>query len=135
MRNKPGSALIFVSILVAFVGIIVMLFARSATLYYAFTIDRMQHTRTQCALEAVAQYGVARCIAKEKPIKREWSTQLQAWPVPDGPYQAKVAILKKDSLYQIKSELIKNNKTVGKIECIVRPEGENGAFIEKWTHS
>ncbi len=134
MRNKDGSALIFVSILVAFVGIIVMLFTRSSTLYYTFTIDRMQHARSQFALEALTHYGVARCIAKEKPLKKKWSKALQSWPMPNGPYQGNLSVLKKNSCFHIRSELLKSNKTMGKIECIVRTDGQNGAIVEKWAH-
>ena len=134
MRNKDGSALIFVSILVAFVGIIVMLFARSSTLYYAFTVDRMQHVRSQLALEALTHYGIARCIAQEKPIQKEWSQKVGSWPVPNGPYQGNLSILKENSCFHIRSELLKNHKTMSKMESIVRPDGQNGAIIEKWAH-
>lgn len=134
MRNKDGSALIFVSILVAFVGIIVMLFARSSTLYYAFTVDRMQHVRSQLALEALTHYGIARCIAKEKPIEKEWSQTMQSWPVPHGPYQGKLSLLKKNSCFHIRSELLKNDIIISKMECIVRPDGQNEAIIEKWSY-
>ncbi|HLE76444.1 MAG TPA: hypothetical protein VI521_01585 [Candidatus Babeliales bacterium] len=131
MRNKSGSALIFVSLLVAFVGIIVMLFARSSSLYYAFSVDRMQHARAQYALEALAQYGIACALASSKQSEAEWNTQLQGWPVPNGPYQGIVTVDVKNKTYSITAELFKGTVSCGKIQCAVDVSDKN-AIIQEW---
>lgn len=135
MQNRTGSALIFVSLLVAFVGIIVMLFARNTTLYYGFTVDRMQYARSQYALEALAQYGIARCIATQKTIEKEWEGRFKTWPPPDGPYQGMVKITSKDAIYNVNSELLKNDSSLGKIQCVLRVSEKNEAVIQDWTYS
>lgn len=132
MFNKQGSALLFVTILLAIVSIVVMLFTRSSTYYYAFSIDRLQHARAQCALNAAAHYGIARCLEQPSSITSEWHESIASWPIPHGAYRAAIDIQKKKKVYKIQAVLFQGNKSLGKITCIVRTEGKNGTLISQW---
>ncbi len=132
--NKSGSALIFVSLLMAFVGIIVILFTRSSMLYYGFAIDRIHHIRSQYALDALAQYGIARCLASKKTSTKGWEGQFEKWPPPDGPYQGDIKISIKDKIYHIDSAIFHNKLLLGKIYCSLQISSEKEALVDDWTY-
>ncbi len=128
--NKKGSALIFVSLLMAFVGIIAILFTRSSMLYYGFAIDRIHHIRSQYALDALAQYGVAQAISSQKASNEKF----EKWPFPDGPYQGKLKIVKAKDCSRIYCELFQCGVSLGKVSCVVHASSGQKGYIDEWSY-
>ena len=129
--NRSGSALIFVSVLMSFVGIIAILCTRSSMLYYGFSIDRIQHVRSQFALHALTEYGIARCIKH----KKGWEERFEKWPYPDGPYQGniKISMPDKDKICHIKASLFQSKVPLCNIHCSLHLH-EKEVIIEDWTY-
>ncbi len=132
--NKSGSALIFVSLLMTFVGIIIILFTRSSMLYYGFALERIQYIRSQYALDALAQYGIARCFALKKTSNERWEDRFEKWPPPDGPYQGDIKISIKDKVYHIDSAIFHHKQLLGRIHCSLHISSEKEALIDDWTY-
>ncbi len=132
--NKSGSALIFVSLLMTFVGIIIILFTRSSMLYYGFAIERIHYMRSQYALDALAQYGVACCLAPKKTLNKRREERFEKWPPPDGPYQGDIKISIKDKIYHIDSAIFHHQMLLGKIHCSLHISSEKEALIDDWTY-
>jgi hypothetical protein len=132
--NKSGSALIFVSLLMTFVGIIIILFTRSSMLYYGFAIERIHYIRSQYALDALAQYGIACCLAPKKNPNERWDGQFEKWPPPDGPYQGDIKISIKNKIYYIDAAIFHNKLLLGRIHCSLHISSEKEAFIDDWIY-
>ncbi len=132
--NRSGSALIFVSLLMAFVGIIIILFTRSSMLYYGFSIERIHYIRSQYALDALAQYGIACCLASKKNPSEWREERFEKWPPPDGPYQGDVKISIKNKIHHIDSAIFHNNQLLGRIHCSLHISRKKETFIDDWTY-
>jgi hypothetical protein len=128
--NKNGSALIFVSFIMAFVGIIAILFTRSTILYYGYAVERIQHIRAQYALDALGKYGIARALTgkKKSPIN------LNVWPPLDGPYRALLQLHSDKNQIHIIGKLLFDNKKIGTVECDVDTLENGEKIVRNWTY-
>lgn len=133
MHNR-GSSLIFVSLVMAFAGIILILCTRNSLLYYGFTIERMHHLRSRYALEALAQYGIAYCIASKKTAEKEHIKKFKQWPPPAGPYQGQIKISGKNNPYFVNSTIFYQKEQLGKVSCSVHIVSEQEVFIDNWSY-
>ena len=133
--NKKGSALVFVSLVMAFVGVIAILFTRSALLHYGCAIDRIHYLRSQYALEALAEYGIAHTLSLKKNSTKEWQEEFSCWPPLDGPYRASVKANIKKKTYLIHAEVFQKDSSCGTISCKLRMPEKGKPIVESWSYS
>ena len=119
MRMRNGSALIFVALLLSFTAIFTMLMVRKSSLYLAFSLDRLSHTKNILALDMLLEYAAARVIAQKHPQAETHEETITAWGPFNKNYTGTVSIEPKAGGYQLHATLVRGRHTLGESSCMV----------------
>lgn len=132
--KKTGSAVLFLCLILAFISLIVTIFLRSSSLFYAFSLERIEQTKQHYALQALARYGVAHCITKhnkQEDEKKKETWRFSHWPGLDGKYEGIIIATPKKEGYYIEAELLFSQKKLGSVSCFLLAREDN-FHISEW---
>lgn len=117
-KNVKGTALIVVLLMISFVVIVATTVFRSGTLLCELALDRVEQTRQQYALQALALYGIAYCkkLANDNNQPKNYDYTFDQWPIQAGPYQGVLAISAQNRGYLVKAVLARQDEQLGVVE-------------------
>lgn len=138
MAHKIGSATLLLMLIISTLTLLASVAMQRTNQTFALTLDRIRHAQFRHALDALALYGVAHCLAsisatpKKQPEKI--SLNYSQWPPQKGLFQGSIWYQLGKGSCLIGADLQQDNGLYQAIECRIS-KADSGWIISQWRHT
>ena len=147
MKNREGSLLVFIIILLSALTICVTGVWQSTVFSMRIAHKRQQYEQQYRATEGLLRYGIALCKNNEtlfdsEANKQESTLQIPSWPSGDKQSHEGVLTIKtlQNQIVSLQAALVNKDKVVCQVSCLLKKEkvhegaGNQTRFIiDAWT--